>query len=368
MTYNLLCQMKALKLCSINALIKNDEKRRMIMKKFRKLLAMSLVMVMACMAFVSCGTKEGDGTSNADDGESGEDKKITLGVCQFVTHAALDASYEGFIDGLKEAGYEEGKNLEIDYNNANSEQATCQTIASKLTNMNVDFILAIATPASQACANTTKDIPIFITAVTDPAASGIVSSNEAPGGNVTGTSDLTPIKEQMELLVRLLPEAKKVAILYCSNEDNSQIQGEIAVREAQALGLETQLATVSSSSEIQSLIQSLVGKVDAIYAPTDNMIADNMATVSMIATANNIPIICAEEGMVNAGGLATYGLSYYNLGKQTAEMAVRVLKGEANTKDMPIEYIENLAFSYNKEIADSLGIVIPDDLLAEINQ
>lgn len=346
------------------------------MKKMRKLLVLLLVLAMSCTALSGCGTKDekdssaGTEADNKDNGSANKDDSdakdtITLGVCQLVTHVALDASYQGFVDGLKEAGYEEGKNLVIDFNNASNEQANCQTIASKLVNKDVDLILAIATHAGQACANATKDIPVFITAVTDPAESGIVATNAAPGGNVTGTSDMTPVKKQMELLVRLCPDVKKVAVLYCSNEENSQIQGDLAVKEAEALGLETQVATVSQTNEIQSVVEALVGKVDAIYIPTDNMLASNMETVSMIATQNKLPIICGEEGMVASGGLATYGLNYYNLGKQTAAMAVRVLKGEAEPESMPIEYLENAEFSYNADIAAQLGITIPDDLLAE---
>lgn len=298
-------------------------------------------------------------------GTAAKDEIFTIGVCQLAKHVALDATHEGFMDGLKEAGYEEGKNLVIDYNDANGDRANCQTIASKLVNKNVDMILAIATDAAQACANATKDIPILVTAVTDPADAGVVASNEAPGGNVTGTSDLTPVKEQMELLVRLLPEAKTVGILYCSNEPNSQIQADIAIKEAEALGLATEVGTISQTSEIQTVVEALVGKVDVLYSPTDNMVADNMATVSGISNSNGVPIICGEEGMVNGGGLATYGLNYYNLGKQTAQMTVKILKGEAKPGDMPIEYLQNITFAYNKEVADQLGITIPEDLIAE---
>lgn len=347
------------------------------MKKMKKVFAAMLILVLACSMLSGCGTKEEKkenednnnlpSTENNNDSEDVEKNNdmITLGVCQLVKHAALDASYEGFVDGLKEAGYESGKNLEIIYDVAGGEKSNCQTIANKLANKNVNLILAIATDAAQACANATKDIPIFVTAVTDPESSGIVITNSNPGGNVTGTSDLTPVKRQMELLVKLFPDAKKVAILYCSSESNSQIQGDLAVKEAEAVGLEVVIKTVSQTSEIQTAVESLVGKVDVLYAPTDNMIAANMETVAMIANSNKLPIIVGEEGMVEKGGLATYGINYYNLGKQTAAMAVKVLKGEADTATMPIEYLENTTFSYNKDVADMLGIIIPEDLLAE---
>lgn len=298
------------------------------------------------------------------EGETGEAEggMIQLGVIQLTEHVALDAAYKGFVDGLKEAGYEEGKNITIDYNNAQGDQSNCTTIAQKLVNEQVKLILAIATPAAQACAAQTSDIPIVITAVTDPATSGLVESNEAPGKNVTGTSDLTPVKEQISLLTKLLPEAKKVAVLYCSSEDNSIYQADIAKKEMEAAGLEYVEATVSNTNEITSVVESLIGKVDAIYAPTDNMIAEGMAAVASIANENKLPCIVGEEGMVENGGLATYGIDYYNLGKQTAAMAVKILKGEASPESMPIEYLTDCTLKVNEDAAKQLGVEIPEDL------
>ncbi|MBE5961469.1 MAG: ABC transporter substrate-binding protein [Lachnospiraceae bacterium] len=329
------------------------------MIKIRKAISGLLLFVMAG-ALTACGTKE---TSSSPD-----TKVSKIGVCQLVTHDALDASYQGFVDGLKDAGYVEGENITIDYQNAQGDASNCNTIATKLVNEDCDLILAIATNAAQSCANATKDIPILVTAVTDPAEAGVVETNEVPGGNVSGTSDLTPVKKQMELLVKLLPEAKKVAILYCSSETNSQIQADMAKTEAESLGLETQFATISSLNEVQQVVQSLVGKVDVIYTPTDNMIASGMDTVAMIANGNGVPIICGEEGMVEKGGLATYGINYYNLGKQTAAQAVKILKGEAEPAAMPIEYLEDVTLKINEEVATELGISIPDDLKQEMNQ
>ncbi|MCI7813887.1 MAG: ABC transporter substrate-binding protein [Lachnospiraceae bacterium] len=285
-----------------------------------------------------------------------------IGVCQLVEHAALDAAYEGFVDGLAEAGYVDGENIEIDYQNAQGDQSNCATIASKLVNDQSDLILAIATPAAQACANATEEIPILVTAVTDPAESGLVEDNAAPGSNVSGTSDLTPVKEQLDLLVELLPETKKIAILYCSSESNSSIQAAMAIEAAEALGIETIEATVSNSNEIQQVVQSLIGKVDAIYAPTDNMIAAGMQTVALVANPAGLPVICGEEGMVQSGGLATNGINYYNLGKQTAAMAVKVLTGEADTATMPIEYLEDVDTVINAATVEELGIEIPEEL------
>jgi len=319
--------------------------------RIRKLIAGLLITAMSTIVLTGCSSKE----------------VFHIGVNQYVTHAALDASYKGFVDALADAGYIDGENIKIDLQNAQGDQATASTIATKLVNDNNDLILAIATPSAQAVANATKDIPILITAVTDPAGSGLVASNEAPGGNVSGTSDLTPIKNQIELLTKLIPTAKNIAILYCSSESNSKIQAEIAADAAAELGLTTIDATVSNSNEIQQVVQSLVGKVDAIYAPTDNIIASGMPTVALVANDNGIPVICGEEGMVDAGGLATYGIDYYKLGRITGEQAVKIIKGEATTDSMPVQYLPDDQYSLkiNEEVAAKLGITIPADLQAK---
>ena len=221
-----------------------------------------------------------------------------------------------------------------------------------------DLILAIATPAAQAMAGAVTDTPVLITAVTDPAESGLVDTNEVPGGNVTGTSDLTPVAEQIDLLQKVLPDAKKIGILYCSAESNSEIQAQMAREAIAAAGMESQDFTVSSSNEIQTVVQSMVGKVDAVYAPTDNTIAAGMTTVAMVANDNNLPVICGESGMVNSGGLATYGIDYFQLGYMTGQQAVKILTEGASPADMPIEYLkaENCELTVNEETAQTLGI------------
>lgn len=289
-----------------------------------------------------------------------------IGVVQLVEHTALDAAYQGFVDGLKEAGYEDGKNLSIDYQNAQGEQANCVTIAQKLVNDQNDLILAIATPAAQAVVNFTDTIPVLVTAVTDPASAKLVNSNELPGTNVSGTSDLNPVDAQVRLIKRILPDAKKIAFLFCSSEENSYFQVGLAKKTADEIGLEYVDATVSSSNEIQSVVESLVGKVDAIYTPTDNMIAAGMATVSMVSTPAGIPVFCGETGMVDNGGFATYGLNYYELGKQTAAMAVDILENGKNPAEMPIQYLEKCDLAINMEAAEEMGIEIPADVLAEL--
>ncbi|MCK9168815.1 MAG: ABC transporter substrate-binding protein [Treponema sp.] len=290
------------------------------------------------------------------------DKKIKIGIVQLVEHPALDGAYKGFVDGLAAAGYVDGQNITVDYQNAQGEQANCVTIAQKFVNDRDDLILAIATPAAQAVANLTKDIPVLITAVTDPESAKLVKSNTAPGTNVSGTSDLTPCAAQIDLLKKIVPEAETVGLIYCSSEQNSIFQINLAKAECDKIGLKYIDATVSNSNEIQQVTQSLVGKVDAIYAPTDNMIAAGMATVAQVANDNKIPTIVGEDGMVKSGALATYGIDYYELGKQTSAMAVDILKNGKKPADMPIQYLANCTLSVNQDTVAKLGITLPSDL------
>lgn len=336
-------------LCSVHTAVRSGE-------SMKKVMAACMAAVLAAVALAGCG---------ADGAASTGEKTIKIGVIQYVAHDALDAAYKGFVDGLAEAGYKEGENMTLDFQNAQGEVANGSSIAGKLVNDGNDLILAIATPAAQAVAQATadkQDLPVLITAVTDPVDAGLVQSSEAPGGNITGTSDLSPVKQQMELLKKLVPAAKKVGFLYASSEANSVFQINLAREAAEELGLETQDFTVSSTNDLQQVVQSMVGKVDAVYSPTDNTIAAGMPAVAEIAKQNKLPVIVGEAGMVENGGLASYSLDYYELGKITAAMAVRILKGEAKPADMPIEYQTEFNLQLNQETADAIGITVPDDL------
>lgn len=288
--------------------------------------------------------------------------QIKIGVLQLIEHNALDSAYKGFVDGLKEAGYEDGKNIIIDYQNAQGEQANCITIGQKFINDKSDLILAIATPAAQAIANMTKEIPILITAVTDPADSKLVADNNAPGGNVTGTSDLTPVEAQIELLKEIIPNVKTVGLLYCSSEQNSVFQINIAKKKLDAMGIKYIDIAISNLNEIQQVIQNVIGKVEAIYTPTDNMIANGMATVALMTEPAKLPVICGEGGMTMLGGTATYGINYYELGKLTSTQAVSILKGDKKTSEMPIEYLQKFDLVVNTNMIESIGLTIPESL------
>lgn len=339
------------------------------MKKWKSLVGVVVAAFFTLTSLTGCGnttetsSNNNEGVSQVSSTEEENSSNYKIGIIQLVEHNALDAAREGFIDGLKEAGYEAGKNITLDYQNAQGDQSNCPTIASKLVNDKNDLILAIATPAAQAVANATKEIPVLVTAITDPADAKLVASNEAPGANVSGTSDLTPVKEQITLIKQVLPEAKKVGLLYCSSEANSKFQIELAKESCKAEGLETVEATVSNSNEIQQVVQSLVGKVDAMYIPTDNMLANGMSTVIQVTTPAKIPVFAGEEGMVENGGLMTYGIDYYELGKLTAKQAIDILENGKSTADMPIGYCTEFTFKVNEEAAKAMDITIPQALL-----
>ena len=305
--------------------------------------------VTAGLGLAGCG---GDAASGSTGGASGTTYKI--GVLQLTEHTALDAANDGFVKALDDSGI----SYDIDQQNAQNDQSACQTIASTLVNNGCDLILAIATPAAQAVAGATSDIPIVGTAITDFAASGLVEDNDAPGGNLTGTSDMNPVADQIALLQQLLPDAQTVGLLYCTAESNSDIQVSLAEETLDGAGLAHERYSVSSSNEIQQMIESMVGKVDAIYAPTDNTIAAGMATVSMVANENGLPVIVGCDTMVEDGGLASYSINYYDLGYKAGEMALRILTEGADPAEMPIETMsaDECDLVYNQQTADSLGV------------
>ena len=229
----------------------------------------------------------------------------------------------------------------------------------------LDLICAIATPAAQTMANATKDIPILGTAITDYEGAKLVKSNKEPGGNVSGTSDMNPIKEQVDLLLKIKPDAKVIGTIYSSSEVNSEVQIKAMKEYAESKGLTVKVATISTVNDIQQAAQSLIGSVDAFYEPTDNVVASAMPTLIDITNAAKVPVICGEPNMLKAGGLATYRIDYYKLGVQTGYMAADVLNGKARTETLPVELAKELKVSVNKRAADLLGITIPEDVLKD---
>ena len=338
----------------------------------KKLLATMMAVLMAATMLVGCGgseepaaTEEAAVEESADETtEEASDEMVNIGVIQFMQHGSLDENYEGFVAGLAEAGYVEGENLTINFQNASGEVANCQQICELFANSDTDLVFAIATPAAQSAVNVFQEteIPVLFSSVTDAVGAGLVESNEAPGKNVTGTLDMPVIADQIAVIKDVLPEAQKVAILYTSSEANSEIQAEEAKAAAEALGMEVVIQTSSSSNDIPQVISSVVGSVDAIYIPSDNAFASAMATVNSTAVDNQIPVFCAVEAMIQEGGIATTAIDYYELGKQTAAQAVRVLNGES-AADIAVETQKDCALVVNKTFAESVGVEVPAEVL-----
>lgn len=291
---------------------------------------------------------------------SSDSGKIKIGISKMMTHDAMDRAESGFIDALNANGYDDTK-VEIDAQNGQGETSNLNTIATQFVGDNVDLIFAIATPAAQAAQGQTTEIPIIGTAITDFADAGLVNSNDNPGTNVSGTTDMNPVKEQIDLMLKLVPDTKTVGFLYNSSEDNSVLQVGIAKEYVESLGLQWTEKTVSNTNEVQQATTSIVTECDAIYIPTDNIFASSMTTVYEVAVEAKMPVICGESGMTMAGGLATLGLDYYDLGYQAGLMAIRVLEGEDISK-MPIEGASEFVYCINGDFAEAIGMTIPEDL------
>lgn len=292
-----------------------------------------------------------------------KDAKVNVGIVQLVEHAALDAANKGFVEGLASKGYKEGQNIAFDRQNAQADQSNLQNIAHRFVNNKVNLICAIATPAAQTAANVTSDIPIVATAVTDYKTAKLVKDNAKPGTNVTGTSDMNPVKEQLDLLLKIVPNAKAVGVIYCSSEVNSQLQTDILKKAAADKGIAIKEATVSNVNDIQQAARSLVGNVDAIYVPTDNVLASAMPTLSTVTEEAKLPVICGEGGEVKAGGLATLGVDYYKLGFQAGEMAADILSGKSKPADMAVQTQKEFSAIVNMKVAEKIGVKIPEDVL-----
>lgn len=312
----------------------------------------------AALALSACSSAAPSDESGEGTDASGE--SYTIGISQLVQHPALDAATAGFKQAVEDAGL----NVEWDEQNANGEQANALTIAQTFATKGVDLVLAVATPAAQAAAQALPDIPVLFTAVTDAESADLVESNEAPGGNITGTSDMAPIDEQLKLLQEIVPDAKKVGIVYASGEVNSQVQVDAATEAAAELGLEIVTKTVSTASEIQQATEAL-GDVDAIYVPTDNMVVSGIAALIQVAEAKQIPVIGAEAGTVEGGAVATLGIDYEKLGYQTGEMAVKILTEGADPATMPVEVSKEFTYVVNPGAAERMGVTIPEGILSK---
>lgn len=296
----------------------------------------------------------------------GEDKKAeapkTIGIVQLVEHDALDAANRGITDALKERGV----TMEIDRQNAQADQSNLRNIAQRFVSHNYPLIFAIATPAAQTVANATSTTPIVATAVTDFAVAKLVKDNNKPGTNVTGSSDMNPIAAQTELLLKLVPNAKTVGTVYNSSEINSQLQIDILRKELEKHGVALAEATISSVNDIQQAAQSLVGKVDVMYVPTDNVVASSMPTLYRVTQAAKLAVVAGEAGMVRSGATATVAVDYYNLGKIAGNMGADILEGKAKPQDMPIRYQTEFKVVLNEPVVKELGLPVPEDIAKNV--
>ena len=332
--------------------------------KWMKGIAVAAIAAMSMGMLAGCGGNTGNKQGEAD----GQTYKI--GVVQLMQHGALDQANQGMIDGLKDNGFEEGKNLEIDQQNAQGDQSNLQSISQQFVSNEVDLILAIATPAAQVMASATEEIPIGGTAITSYVDAGLVQSDEAPGTNVTGTSDMNPVEAQINLLLQLVPDAKTVGTIYTASEKNSEVQVDILKSVCEAKGLTVEERTISSVNDIQQAAQSLVNEVDVLWLPTDNNVASAMPQVVGVTDEAGLATICGEESMVRAGGTATYGFSYYKLGYNAGVMAAQILKGESVPAEMPIGYMpeEDCVAIVNTDALTALNLEAPAELMENATQ
>ena len=318
------------------------------MKVVRKLLAPLLVVGILLTSLISLHQLKADKKKDV----------FRIGISQFITHQSLDATREGFVDELAKQGYVDGKNIEIDLQNAQGEQRNLKTISQQLAESS-DVVLTIATPSAQSLADTTQTTPVIFSAVTDPVSAKLVESREHPGGNVTGTSDQSSdaISTQINLIKKVLPKAKTIGILYTQSEPNSVVQKDEAKRLLEEKGFTVVEKTILDSNNVKAAAESLMAEVDMVFVPTDNIISSTMETVKQVSIKHKVPVFGGSTEMIAVGGLYNYGTNYEELGRQTARMLIRVLKGE-NPENIAVELPEKLELHTNQEMADALGIDI----------
>ncbi|EGJ28029.1 ABC transporter substrate-binding protein [Streptococcus porcinus] len=312
------------------------------MNRFSKLVVLTLVSLL----LVACRSTEGKSPVSQ--------QTVTVGILQYMEHDSLTAARKGFEAELKKEGYTQGENLKIVYQNAQGDQANLQTISEQLLKKS-DLVLAIATPAAQALATASTDIPIVFTAVTDPLSADLVKSLKKPGGLITGTSDQAPIAKQVALLKEVLPKAREVGILYTSSERNSEVQVKEAEKELKKAGYRVSKKGISSSNEVQDATNSLMHTADALFVPTDNTVASTMTMIGQLSVEHQVPVIGGSTDMVDAGGLLTYGTNYSQLGRQVARQAVTILKGQ-NPATIPVELPKKVNLHVNRQQAQKLGV------------
>lgn len=292
------------------------------------------------------------------------DDTVDVGLLQLASHPALDDIAQGTVDALEDEGFVEGENMNLDYQNAQGDQSNLSTMSTRFVSNDSDVMVGIATPAAQALANESSETPIIMGAVTDPVNVGLVDDLENPGGNITGVSDMTPVREQIELILEIMPEAERIGVFHSASEENSVLQGEMAVDFINELGLEPVQMTVTSTNDVSQVGAQLVNEVDAIWVPNDNIVASAFPTLIESADTAGVPVFPAVDTMVAQGGLATLGLNQYNLGYVTGQMTAAVLNGR-DPGSIAIQYPDEVDLVINQEKANQLGIELPENIIKD---
>ncbi|HJV45243.1 MAG TPA: ABC transporter substrate-binding protein, partial [Bacillota bacterium] len=311
--------------------------------------------VLSCLFLSACGaSKPADAPKDAS-AKPAADKKFKVGITQIIEHPSLDASRQGFIAALKDNGFVDGQNIEIDYQSAQGDANTVNTISQKFVNDKKDLILAIATPSAQSLVKATSgtNIPVLFTAITDPLGAKLVDNLEKPGKNVTGYSDTHPeaIKKSITTIKEMFPNTKKVGVIYNSGEANSVVNVNNAKKAMAEIGLDPVEVNASNATEVKQAAESLIGRVDVLYVPKDNTVVAAIKAVVKVAEENHVPLFVGEMDSVKAGGFAGFGADYFELGRSTGEMAVKILKGEAKAGDIPVQFPKEIHLAINKEAA-----------------
>lgn len=327
-----------------------------------KLLAGLLSAVMAAAMAAGCAGNAGGSSSGSGDGKAGEN--YTIGISQFAEHGSLDNCREGFLAGLEEAGIKEGDNLTVDLKNAAADMGTAGQISGSFVSDKVDLICAIATPTAQSAYNAAMDagIPVIYTAVTDPIGAELAGEDGTPAGEVTGTSDKLPVEAQLQMMRQILPDAKKLGIMYTTSEANSVSTIKEYGSLAGKYGFELVEKGITATADVALAADDLLGKVDCITNLTDNTVVASLPTILEKADEKKIPVFGSEIEQVKIGCLAAEGIDYIALGKQTGKMAAQVLKGEKKASEMKYETITEPGFYVNDKVAENLGITVPQEL------
>lgn len=303
---------------------------------------------------------------NSDAVDVKETKKvIEIGLLQFMDHPALDQIRAGIYDGLAERGYVDGKNIKIDYKNGQADQSNLKMLSDNFVTEDKDLLVGIATPAAQSLMNAAQGkIPVVLGAISDPVGSGLIKNEERPGVNATGTADVSPVKDQFDLITSLLPDIKTIGIIYNSSETNVEQTVTQAKAEASKRGIAVKIGTISSTNDLAQVTEQLANQTDAIYVPNDNTIAGSMNTLIDVTDAHQIPVFPSVDTMVQDGGLATVGLNQHQFGLDTGTVIADIIEG-ADPAEYPILETTKMEKIVNFEKAEELGITIPENIRSE---